>query len=118
MFLRRIGIASAAKIAGILYAGIGVLIGAFVSILALVGIASETAAGGTGALGEMVVGVGAILLFPVIYGVLGAIGGAIGAGLFNLATRAVGGLEIEIEGIPGGGSAGSYPQPPSRDPAS
>lgn len=115
MVLRRIGILSAAKITGILYGGMGLLFGALFSLMAMAGMMADMSNGGEGALMGMIFGVGAVIFLPLFYGVIGAIFAAIGAALYNLVAGLVGGLEIEIEGIPAAssGSGGSYPQPPS-----
>jgi len=103
MIIRRFGVWSAAK----LYAGImatcGLIGGVFFALAAmlggLAGAAGSTdtsaglAASGLGA----VFGVGAIVLFPILYGVLGLIIGAIGASLYNLFAGLFGGLEVEVQ---------------------
>ena len=37
------------------------------------------------------------ILMPVIYGVMGFIGGVIGAAVYNLDARWIGGIELEVE---------------------
>jgi hypothetical protein len=104
MVLRRIGIWSAAKLNGVLYAVIGLCVGIVVSLASMLGamatsdMSSET---GFGAFPAMFIGVGAIIVLPIVYGVLGLIGGAIGAGIYNLAAGMMGGLELELNPKPG-----------------
>jgi hypothetical protein len=42
-------------------------------------------------------GVGAIIFLPLFYGVLGLIGGALGAALYNLFAGLFGGIELETQ---------------------
>jgi hypothetical protein len=41
-------------------------------------------------------GLGAIIFFPLIYGLVGGVFAAIGAAIYNLVAGWVGGLEVEI----------------------
>ena len=91
--LRSIGPASAMKICGILYAIIGLIIGAILSLVAVLGAASGSSE--LGAFGALI-GVGAIIAAPIFYGIAGAIGGAIAALIYNVCAKIVGGLEVEI----------------------
>lgn len=50
----------------------------------------------TGALG-ILFGVGAIIILPIVYGLLGFVGGAIVAWIYNIAARLIGGIELEIK---------------------
>ena len=95
MVVKRIGPLSVGKIAGTLYAVMGVLIGAVVSLIAMAGgMASDSAAGsGFGAL----IGVGAIVLFPLLYGGLGFIFTMIMAVLYNVVAGIVGGVELDLQ---------------------
>jgi hypothetical protein len=94
--LRRIEPLSLAKISGLLYAIGGLIAGAFVSLFSLAGAASS--AFGTSWINfGSAFGVAAIILLPVLYGVMGFIGGLIGAAVFNLVVGWVGGLEIETD---------------------
>lgn len=99
MVLKRIGVLSAGKISGLMYTLIGLLIGGLFSLLSLLGLAI----GGTGSSGSsdaavgLIFGVGAVIILPVFYGVMGFVGGLISAALYNLLAGAVGGLELEIE---------------------
>ncbi len=100
MILRRVGVRSAAKMAGALYAGLGLIFGVIVAAVSLVGAgmtaAAQADAGSPPWLGALF-GVGAVVLLPIIYGVLGVVLGAISAALYNLFAGLVGGLEVEMQ---------------------
>jgi hypothetical protein len=57
---------------------------------------SNSGSGGGAAFAAMF-GVGAIIILPLFYGVIGLIGGAIGAALYNLFAGLFGGIELETE---------------------
>ena len=42
-------------------------------------------------------GIAAVIVMPIIYGVLGFIGGIISAAMYNLIAGFVGGIEMEFE---------------------
>jgi len=102
MVIRKIGVLSCGKVSGALYALLGVLIGSCVALFSLIGAGAMMAArdeSGAGQLGGMfgaVFGVGAIILFPLFYGVVGFIGGLITAFLYNLVAGIVGGIEVDL----------------------
>ncbi len=93
--LKRIDVMSAASMMGVLYAFIGLIIGGFMSLLALLGVA---AGGGDAAIGGVITGIGALIIVPIMYGVLGFLGGIIGALLYNFVAGFVGGVRVEVEG--------------------
>jgi len=93
--IRRIGVLSYAKISGVLCALMGLIIGAFVSLIAMAGAALGTSMGGHGGILGAVVGVGAIIVLPILYGAIGFISGLVGGALYNLVAGMVGGIEIE-----------------------
>jgi hypothetical protein len=102
MVIRRIGVWSVSRLYGGICASMGLLIGAIFALIATVGgmagSMSNSGSGGfaSGGLGA-VFGVGAIIILPLFYGVLGLIGGAIGAALYNLFAGMFGGIELETE---------------------
>ena len=95
MIVKRVGIASVAKIYGAISGSIGLLIGIVVALASVIGAGmSETT---EGAIFGPIMGVGAIIIFPIMYGVMGLIGGAFGALLYNVFAGMVGGVELEME---------------------
>jgi hypothetical protein len=94
MIVRRVGPLSFAKITGVLYALMGLLFGAIFSLVSLAGFAA--ASGQEGAAG-MLFGVGAIVILPIFYGVLGFLFSLIGAALYNLIAGWVGGVELDLQ---------------------
>jgi hypothetical protein len=101
MTVKRVGIGSAAKLSGAIYASVGLIFGVIFALVSLVGagIASQFASGndGTPPFVGAIFGVGAIVALPLLYGLFGVISGAIGAGLYNLFAGLVGGLEVELQ---------------------
>jgi hypothetical protein len=96
MIVRRVGPLSLAKLMGALYLLVGLLFGAVVSLISIVGGAlgpSEEAGGILGAL----FGTAAILVLPFFYGALGFLTALIGAALYNAVASIVGGVEIEMQ---------------------
>jgi hypothetical protein len=96
--LKRIGPGSASKVGLIVYGLLGLVIGAFVSLFALVLGGAMSAAGSSSPMPMFgaFMGVGAIIFIPIFYGVIGGIFAAIGAFIYDLAAGWVGGLEVDI----------------------
>jgi hypothetical protein len=99
MVISRIGVLSCGKVMGALYGLMGLLFGAFFALISLLGVGAAMAGSDSGDtpmpfLGA-IFGVGAIVLFPLCYGILGFVGGLITAAIYNLVSGIVGGLEIE-----------------------
>ena len=92
MVLKSFGVFSVGKMLGTMYAIIGLIIGAFVSLFALIGASAE----GEGAMG-LLLGVGAIILMPIFYGISGFIGGVISALIYNIVAGIAGGIEVNLE---------------------
>lgn len=91
--VRRIGVVSVGKVYGAISAAIGLLIGIAFALASMVGAGLS---GDDGAMFGAVFGVGAIVLFPLIYGVMGFLGGMLGAALYNVFAGAVGGVSVEL----------------------
>jgi hypothetical protein len=96
--VRRIGVLSLGKVMGSIYATLGLVIGAIFSVFALFGsvIGSIASDSGEPLLG-ILFGVGAIVIFPIFYGLIAFVMGMIIAAIYNFAARFTGGLELELE---------------------
>ena len=90
---------SAFKIGLVVYAIFGLVVGIFMALFSMM-IGSLGSMVGNAAPGARLLGfgfgVGSIIIVPIMYGIIGGIGGAIGALLYNLAAGWVGGLEVDI----------------------
>lgn len=93
-YLTKIGMFSLGKITGAIYALIGFVLGAIITHTALL---SGSMRANVGGIAGILFGIWAIVAFPILYGIIGFIGGIITAFIFNVATRFLGGLEIEVE---------------------
>ncbi len=99
--VRRVGVFSFAKIQALVGAVMGLFIGLIYGVILMIFGAAMLSGGGrdsgAAAAGGIVGGVVAIILFPLIYGGIGLVFGAIGALVYNAAAGVIGGLELEIE---------------------
>jgi len=100
--LARISPSSAAKVGLISYAIIGLLIGVLVALISLMagGIAShlgQNAPPGLSAAVGMGGGLAAIIVMPIIYGIIGAIAFGLSALIYNVVAGWVGGIEIDLK---------------------
>jgi uncharacterized protein YacL len=98
MVLKRIEPLSLAKVAVVLYGGLGLIIGLLVSVVATLGFAF--APGGENAPPAILAplfGIGAIVFFPLLYGFFGGLAALLGATLYNLAARLTGGIRLTLE---------------------
>ncbi len=96
MIIRRIGPLSLAKLMGVLYALMGLIIGAIISVVSLVGGAFMASQEG-GAFGGMLFGAAAVVVLPIFYGCLGFVMTLIAAALYNLVAGWVGGVELDVQ---------------------
>jgi hypothetical protein len=97
--LKRIGPGSAFKMGLVLYAILGVIVGVIMACVSML-VGSLGSATGSGVPGARLfgfgLGLGSIIIFPVLYGVIGGVGGAITAVLYNVVAGWFGGLEVDI----------------------
>jgi hypothetical protein len=97
MVLKSVGVLSCAKLMGVMYAAMGLIFGAFVSLFSVLGAVVAQQEQGANALGAVVFGVGSVIFLPIIYGIMGFIGGIISAAIYNVVAGVVGGVELNLE---------------------
>jgi hypothetical protein len=106
--VKRVGVISVAKFLAIFYAGLGFIAGLIITIVSLFGsifsrvlmqnpYASSMQKGPQDSIISMLFGFGSIIFLPIIYGILGFIGGIIAGFIANLVLRVTGGIELKIE---------------------
>jgi len=104
MTIRRFGVISVAKIYGLLTFLIGLIVGVIYGlVLILFGAAMSAIAPGreatAGGISTVVIGIIMMIAFPIFYGLLGFISGAIGALIYNAVAGIIGGIKLELEGV-------------------
>ena len=97
MELKRIGPVSAAKISGALYATLGLIFGSLISLFALLGFTAASQAQPGSAFLGLLFGVGAVILLPIVYGLLGFVSALIMALIYNELAKVCGGIVLELD---------------------
>ncbi|MGA9303785.1 MAG: hypothetical protein WBW31_00135 [Candidatus Sulfotelmatobacter sp.] len=100
--IKSVGVLSVAKILGLIYGCMGLIVAPFFLLMGLMGSAfgqqqNSPLAGAFGVGFGVGFGIGLAVLAPLLYGAMGFVMGAIGALLYNLFAKWVGGFELEIE---------------------
>lgn len=89
---------SVMRVAAVCYAALGVLEGVvFGLVLTFSSLSAAAEPSKTSRFLGPLFGVAAIIGFPLLFAILGAIGGGLGAVIYNLTARWVGGIEVEVE---------------------
>jgi hypothetical protein len=109
--VKSVGVMSVAKIMGMIYGCMGLIFAPFFLIIGLLGTVIGSMAGQSNNPLTGVFGVVFAIFMPIVYGVMGFVIGAIGALLYNLFARWVGGFELQLEAKPTGLTA-PYPVVP------
>lgn len=102
--IKKFGILSVAKIQGVIGLVIGLIIGVIYGLFFIAyGVFGGLAIGGDAGKmfggGSVMAGIIAMIAFPIIYGIIAFVGGAIGALIYNIFSSLVGGIEIEVENV-------------------
>ena len=96
MVIRRVGVWSVARMYGALSGGMGLIIGLIVAVASAVGMGLARDSDAPPFVAGLF-GVGAVVILPIFYGVLGMCAGAIGGALYNILAGVVGGVTLEVE---------------------
>lgn len=91
--IKRVNVLSLGKFLAIINAALGLVTGLFVTLGAMAGVDMSQGQVPPDSLVQKF----AIIYFPVLYSVVGFLGGALTAVVFNMAAKAFGGLEVDIE---------------------
>jgi hypothetical protein len=94
MVITRLEPVSFAKVSAIVYAIFGLAFGGLFTLIALVRGLAPNPYGLTPM--TPFVGVGAVVILPILYGGFGFIGSLLAAWLYNVAAGWVGGIEIQV----------------------
>lgn len=97
MIIRKIGVASLAKIMGALYGLMGLIFGAIFALISLVGAGIASGMNDEPAWMGAMFGVGAVIFLPLLYGCMGVVFGALTAWLYNVVAGMAGGLAVEVD---------------------
>lgn len=103
MVIRKIGALSLGKVMGIVYTLFGLLIGIVIAMASLFGLIARVGNPGDASPLALLFGMGAIIIIPVCYGVLGFVFGMIGALLYNVVAALTGGIELTVDSAGPGG---------------
>lgn len=99
MILKRIDPISCAKVYGVICVFIGFIAGLLVAVVAwLVGQMFGAGGGQEYSSGlSIFFGIGAVIAYPILYGVLGFVLGFLSSVIYNWIAGAIGGIELEFE---------------------
>jgi hypothetical protein len=115
--VKSVGVLSVAKILGLIYGCMGLIVAPLFLMMGLLGSALGQQNNPSAGIFGVGFGIGIAVLAPVLYGAMGFIMGAIGALLYDLFAKWVGGFELEMELRPQTLTA-PYPIIPPATPAS
>src|SRR5262245_30847038 len=93
--IRRVDPVSAMKVSAVLYGFIGLIMGVIISLISLAGFMASASQDMPGSF-RFFFGVAAVIVAPIFYGIIGAIGGLVGAAIYNLVAQFTGGIQIEL----------------------
>ncbi len=96
MVINRVSPLSVAKLAGILYAILGLIFGAIISLIVLAGGMTPNADEPGAAAVGVIFGAAAVIVLPILYGGLSFVMALLMAALYNVTARIVGGVHVDV----------------------
>lgn len=97
MIVKRVGVWSVARIYGAMLAAFGLLVGLIIALFSLIGASLVSQSSGAPSWMGPIFGIGAIVLLPLCYGLMGLLAGSVSAVLYNLFAGMVGGVEVDVQ---------------------
>ena len=98
MVIKRVGVMSVGKLYGVMCAALGLIFGILFAAIGSLG-AGFASASGSSAMPFAGIGIAAVFVIPIVYGIFGFIGGRISAVLYNVFAGIVGGIEVHTEDV-------------------
>ena len=92
--IKKIDVMVAAKLNGLLSAVFGFIFGAILSLFSFIGTNVHNMKGG---MFGIAYGAGAIIILPIFYAVFGYLAGLIGAAVYNVIAKKIGGFKIDLK---------------------
>src|SRR5205823_3781883 len=95
--LKRVGPLQLGKVLGVLYGLMGLIFVPFFLLMSMAGALIPHRAGAPPPALPIAFGLGFAIAMPIFYAVFGFIFGVVGAWIYNLVARWIGGIEVEVE---------------------
>lgn len=105
MIVNRVGILPLGKIMGAVYACLGLIPACFFFLFFTVAAAAGQGNANFHVAGGVLAGTMALIFMPILYGIVGFIGGVLTATVYNIFASLIGGIELEL--------APQFGQPPA-----
>lgn len=100
--ISRFDVLSVMRMAGVIYGIVGIVAGVFFAVAVALGLFAAQGQNNnpfSGASGVLA-GVVTAVIFPVLYGIIGALGGGLMVALYNVTSKRLGGIRVDVEDAP------------------
>ena len=95
VIVNKVGVSSLGIVVGCVYALFGLVVGAIMTLISILGALAAQSFGAFGAI-SLLFGVGSIILLPIFYGIIGIIVGILAAWFYNMVAKWIGGIKLEV----------------------